>query len=242
MPDGGTVEISASNVRITGNDRVPLNEGQYVKISVADHGIGISEENLPRIFDAYFTTKDRGSQKGMGLGLAICHSIIAKHKGHIAVESKAGVGTAFHIYLPASPKNIAGGKPHKEGDLSAARGRVLFMDDDERVRRITGAMLQRLGYDVEFARNGEEAIERYRREKESGKRIDAVILDLTVQGGIGGEKALRKLREIDPEIKVVISSGYADDPVMKDFRAYGFLAAIAKPYTAEALTALLEKL
>jgi CheY-like chemotaxis protein len=116
------------------------------------------------------------------------------------------------------------------------------MDDDERVRRITGAMLQQLGYDVEFARNGEEAIERYRREKESGKRIDVVILDLTVQGGIGGEKALKKLREIDPEIKAVISSGYADDPVIKNFRAYGFLGAIAKPYTIEKLMALLEKL
>jgi CheY-like chemotaxis protein len=116
------------------------------------------------------------------------------------------------------------------------------MDDDERVRRITGAMLQQVGYAVEFARNGEEAIERYRREKEAGKRIDAVILDLTVQGGMGGEKALRRLLAIDPEIKAVISSGYADDPVMKDFRAYGFVAAIAKPYTVEKLRELLGKL
>ncbi len=242
MPDGGTVEISASNVRITGNDNLPLREGQYVKIAVTDHGAGISEKHLPRIFDPYFSTKDRGSEKGMGLGLAICHSIIAKHGGHIGVESEVGGGTSFYVYLPASPKSIAEEKTEKDVGLFAGRGRVLLMDDDERVRRITGAMLQQLGYDVEFARNGEEAIERYRREKESGKRFDAVILDLTVQGGIGGEEALRKLREIDPEVKAVISSGYADDPVIKNFRAYGFLGAIAKPYTIEKLMALLEKL
>ena len=178
----------------------------------------------------------------MGLGLAICHSIIAKHGGHIGVESGLGVGTNFYVYLPASPKSSAEEKAEKDVGLFAGRGRVLLMDDDERVRRITGAMLQQLGYDVEFARNGEEAIERYQKKKESGKRFDAVILDLTVQGGIGGEKALRELHEIDPEVKAVISSGYSDDPIIKNFRAYGFLDAIAKPYTIEKLMALLEKL
>ena len=242
MPDGGTIEISASNVRITGNDNLPLKEGHYVKIAVTDHGAGISEKHLPRIFDPYFSTKNRGSDKGMGLGLAICHSIIAKHGGHIEVESEVGVGTSFYVYLPASPKSIVEEKTEKDVGLFADRGRVLFMDDDERVRRITGAMLQQLGYDVEFARNGEEAIERYRKEKESGKRFDVVILDLTVQGGTGGKEALRELHEIDPEVKAVISSGYADDPTIKNFRAYGFLGAIAKPYTIEKLMALLEKL
>ncbi|MFZ2198123.1 MAG: ATP-binding protein [Thermodesulfovibrionales bacterium] len=242
MPYGGTVEISASNVRITGDDNLPLKEGKYVKIAVADHGAGISEHHLPRIFDPYFSTKDRGSDKGMGLGLAICHSIIAKHGGHIGVESEVGLGTSFHVYLPASPKSVEEEKTEKEEGLLAGKGRVLLMDDDERVRKITGAILQQLGYNVEFARNGEEAIERYRREKESGKRFDAVILDLTVQGGIGGEVALRKLHKIDPEVKAVISSGYADDPVIKNFRAYGFLDAIAKPYTIEKLMELLKKL
>ncbi len=242
MPDGGKVEISASSVRITGNDNLPLKEGQYVKISVTDHGAGISQEHLPRIFDPYFSTKERGSDKGMGLGLAICHSIIAKHGGHMGVESEVGVGTSFYVYLPASPKSIVEEKTEKDVGLLAGRRRVLFMDDDERIRKITGAMLQQLGYDVEFARNGEEAIERYRGEKGPGKGFDAVILDLTVQVGIGGEEALRKLREIDPEVKAVISSGYADDPIIKNFRAFGFLGAIAKPYTIEKLMALLEKL
>ncbi|HAM53255.1 MAG TPA: hybrid sensor histidine kinase/response regulator, partial [Nitrospiraceae bacterium] len=175
MPDGGRVEISASNVRITGSDHLPLKEGPYVKISLADQGAGIPEEHLPRIFEPYFSTKDMGSDKGTGLGLAICHSIITKHEGHIAAESKGGVGTTFHIYLPASPKRIEQEETGKDVRLSAGGGQVLLlMDDDERVRRITGAMLQQLGYDVQFARNGEEAIERYRREKGSGKRIDAV--------------------------------------------------------------------
>jgi PAS domain S-box-containing protein len=241
MPEGGTIEVSAANVRITGSDNLPLKEGQYVKISIVDHGIGIPEKNLPRIFDPYFSTKDRGSQKGMGLGLAICHSIITRHEGHIAVESAVGAGTAFHIYLPVSAKGILEAKTGTGGDLFAGMGRVLFMDDEERVRRIAGAMLRQLGYDFELASNGEEAIEAYRRAKESGKTFAAVILDLTVQGGMGGEKTLRKLREINPAVKAVISSGYADDPIMKDYRAYGFAAAIAKPYTIEKLTELLRR-
>ena len=242
MPKGGTVEISASNVRITGNDNLPLKEGRYVKITVADNGSGIPEKLLPRVFDPYFSTTDRGSERGMGLGLAICHSIITKHVGHIGVESEMGAGTTFYVYIPASPKSTGEEKAEKDVSFLAGRRRVLLMDDDEGVRRITGAMLQQLGYDVEFAKNGEEAIERYRREKESGKRFDAVILDLTVQRGTGGKETLRGLHEIDPEVKAVISSGYADDPIMMNFRAYGFLGAIAKPYTIGKLMAVLEKL
>jgi PAS domain S-box-containing protein len=242
MPEGGKVRISAAKVRIGGSDKLPLKEGPHVRISVADHGVGIPDEIMPKIFDPYFSTKERGSDKGMGLGLAICHSIISKHEGHITVESEVGVGTTFHIYLPSCPQRIIEEITGKDEGLFAGRGRVLLMDDDEGVRRIAGAMLQQLGYDVDYARNGEEAIERYRRGKDSGKRIDAVILDLTVQGGMGGEKALGKLREIDPELKAVISSGYADNPVMKDFRAFGFLGAIAKPYTFEKLAELLGRI
>lgn len=241
MPEGGTIEISAANVTITGSDNLPLKEGQYVKISIADHGTGISEKNLPKIFDPYFSTKNRGGQRGMGLGLAICHSIITRHEGYIAVESAAGVGTVFHIYLPASAKDSLKGKTGKGRAIYAGTGRVLFMDDEERVRRIAGAMLQQLGYDFELAGNGEEAVEAYRRAKESGKPFAVVILDLTVQGGMGGEKALGKLREIDPVVKAVISSGYADDPIMQEFGAHGFSGAIAKPYTIEKLTELLRR-
>jgi PAS domain S-box-containing protein len=241
MPGGGTVEISAANVRITGSDNLPLKEGHYVKISLADHGIGIPAKHLPRIFDPYFSTKDRGSEKGMGLGLAICHSIITKHEGHIAVESKDGGGTAFHIYLPASERKHeeqAGESSH----YAAGKGRVLLMDDEEIVRKISGAILRQLGYEVEFARNGEEAVKAYGRSREAGRTFDAVILDLTVQGGMGGEKALSKLREIDPEVRAVVSSGYALDPVMKEFGKYGFVDAIAKPYDAEGLKKLLAQL
>ncbi|MGD1074574.1 MAG: ATP-binding protein [Thermodesulfovibrionales bacterium] len=242
MPDGGTVEITASNVRMSGNANLPLKEGNYVKISVADHGTGISEKNLPRIFDPYFSTKDRGSQKGMGLGLAICHSIITKHEGHIAVESKVGAGTVFHIFLPASANKIWYEEPEKNEKLVSGKGRVLLMDDVEAVRRITSAMLRQLGYDVELAKSGEEAIKAYRRARAGGQTFDVVILDLTVQGGMGGEQALGILREIDPEVKAVASSGYADDPIMKDFRKYGFANAIAKPYKVEQLKAALSEL
>jgi CheY-like chemotaxis protein len=241
MPEGGTIEVCAANVKVTGSDNLPLKEGQFVKISIADHGPGIPEENLLKIFDPYFSTKDRGGQKGMGLGLAICHSIITRHEGHIAVESAAGAGTAFHIYLPAFAKSVPEGRTGNGGTLFAGMGRVLFMDDEERVRTIAGAMLRQMGYDCELADNGEEAVAAYRRARESGKPFTAVILDLTVQGGMGGEKTLRKLREIDPAVKAVISSGYADDPIMQDFRAHGFAGAIAKPYTIEKLTELLRR-
>ena len=238
MPEGGTIEVCAVNVRITVSNNLPLKEGQYVKISLTDHGIGIPEKNLLKIFDPYFSTKDRGGQRGMGLGLALCHSIIAKHAGHIAVESTMGGGATFHVYLPVSAKGILGEQTLTAGALFTGMGRVLFMDDEEKVRRIAGAMLRQLGYDVELASNGEEAIEVYRRAKESGEPFAAVILDLTVQGGMGGEKTLRKLCEIDPAVRAIISSGYADDPIMKDFRAHGFASAIAKPYTIEKLIEL----
>ncbi len=242
MPDGGTVEISAWNVRITRNDNLPLKDGNYVKISVADHGSGIPEKNLPRIFDPYFSTKGRGSQKGMGLGLSICHSVITKHEGHIAVESKVGVGTIFHIFFPVSATVPFDEETAKNKKLVTGKGRVLLMDDVEMVRRITGAMLRQLGYEVEFARNGEEAIEACRNARAAGLPFNVAILDLTVQGGMGGERALRELKKTDPEVKAVASSGYTDDPVMKDFKSYGFVNAIAKPYTLEELNGLLSEL
>jgi CheY-like chemotaxis protein len=244
MPQGGTVTISFENVRITREDYLPLNEGYYVKISLQDEGLGIKQEHLERIFDPYFTTKDVGSQKGVGLGLAIAYSIIKKHSGHIAVESSVGGGTTFHIYLPAYGKEVVTDKELSGvyDEILKKKGKVLVMDDAKAVRDVTGAMLNHIGYDAEFARDGREAIALYGKAKQSGEPFDAVILDLTVQGGMGGKEAIQLLLALDPYIRAIISSGYSGDPIMSEYREYGFKTAILKPYKMEELEEILERL
>jgi len=191
MPDGGIIKIGSENVVIGENNPLPLPEGEYVKISIKDQGNGISEEHLHKIFDPYFTTKEKGS----GLGLATCYSIIAKHNGHITVESEPGVGTTFFIYLPVSEKEVLVVKEIVEEKLFYGQGKILLMDDEQDVIDSAGQMLIQLGYEVEIVKNGAEAIELYKKAKESGQPFEAVILDLTVPGGMGGEDAIKKLHE-----------------------------------------------
>jgi CheY-like chemotaxis protein len=244
MPQGGTVTISFENVRVSREDYLPLRDGDYVKVSFQDEGSGIKKEHLERIFDPYFTTKEAGSQKGVGLGLAIAYSIIKKHGGHIAVESSVGGGTTFHIYLPAFGKELVPGKELIETSnvVTKKRGKILVMDDAKSVRDVTGAMLSYIGYDVEFAREGREAIALYRAAKASDEPFDAAILDLTVQGGMGGKEAIQLLIAVDPHIKAIISSGFSGDPIMSEYQEHGFKAAILKPYKMEELEEVLERL
>lgn len=225
MPDGGIIQLSAENTMVDANDGLSLDAGRYLKISVKDQGIGIKEENLLKIFDPYFTT----NQTGTGLGLATAYSIIKRHDGQMTVESKPDVGTTFHIYLPASEKEIP--EPTEEGErLLEGRGRVLLMDDEESVRKIAGQMLQRLGYEVQCAKDGVEGIALYEKAKESGEPFDAVIMDLTIPGGMGGKDAVRNLLKIDPEVKAIVSSGYSNDQIMSNFKEFGFSGMVAKPY------------
>ncbi len=238
MESGRSVVVSAENTRIDSETSEKKLPGNYVKIIIRDQGVGIPEENLARIFDPYFSTRDRGTQKGMGLGLAITWSVITRHGGHITVESEVGTGTAFTIYLPVHEKEITKQKPGKKcaDEKPAVRGgKILVMDDEEGVRDIAGHMLNRIGYDVEFASDGAEAIELYKTAMNSGKPFDAVILDLTVKGGIGGVVTVKWLLKTYPHVKAIVSSGYSNDPVMTDFRKYGFTGALAKPYTKKEL-------
>jgi len=237
MPEGGIIEVKAENISLEEKRAVPLKAGKYIRITIKDEGIGIPEEHLPKIFDPYFTTK----QKGSGLGLAVAHSIIKNHAGYITVESKLGAGTSFYIYLPASEKGISERKTQEEKPLFG-QGRILVMDDEPAVREIAGNMLQFLGYEVEFAREGAEAIELYKKAKKSGKAFDAVILDLTVPGGMGGKEAIRMLLEIDPDVRAIVSSGYSNDPVMSDFKRYGFRGVVAKPYNLKNLAEEVHKI
>ncbi len=223
MAGGGTIRIGAENVIVAAEDGLPLQEGKYVKISIKDLGTGIKEEYFQKIFDPYFTTKQAGS----GLGLAITYSIIKKHEGHITVESEIGVGTTFTIFLPALGKEtFAVEDVAEELVYYRGKGRILFMDDKESIRDVVGEMLIQLGCEVEFATEGDEAIELYKKAKVSGQKFDAVILDLTIQGGMGGVEAFQKLREIDPEVKAIVTSGYSNDPVMNKYRDYGFKGVV----------------
>ncbi len=227
MVVGGIIEVRAENAVI------PSSTGaeSRVRISIRDYGCGIPAEVIPRIFDPYFTTKPGKS----GLGLATAYAIIAKHGGHIAVESKPGVGTAFTIELPASldepPKEV----PPLTQTVQAHHGaeRILVMDDEEAIRNLLRTVLGGFGYEVHTARDGAEAIALYEEAKAMGKRFDAVLLDLTVSGGMGGIEAAAKLKEIEPSLTLIVSSGYADAPVMSDFAKYGFDDVIPKPWTSK---------
>ncbi|MHB0878099.1 MAG: GAF domain-containing protein [Anaerolineae bacterium] len=229
MPDGGIVTVSAENVRVGASDPLPLLPGRYVKVTIADQGVGMSPEVLGRIFDPYFTTKS----KGHGLGLSVVYSVVAKHEGHITPESEPGVGSKFHLYLPVAGEQA----PPESRPLT--KGRILVMDDEEVVLRAARRMLGKLGYDVELAENGHEALELFRRAMAEGVPFAAVILDLVVPNGLGGRETLIELKQLDPSVRAIVSSGYSTDPAMSHFARYGFYAMMDKPYRFEDLERVL---
>jgi len=236
MPEGGVIKVELNNITVGGKEALPIREGKYVKIIIEDHGVGIPGEHLQKIFDPYFTTK----QKGSGLGLATAFSIVKQHDGYITVESKQGTGTTFSIYLPASVEGIKKEKETKEAFIPG-RGRVLLVDDEKVVRDATGRMLKKLGYDVEFAREGNSALELYKEAKKVGNPFNAVIMDLTIPGGMGGEETIQKLLKIDPKVRAIVSSGYSTDPIMANYKDYGFKGIIVKPYKTEELGEILHR-
>jgi PAS domain S-box-containing protein len=241
MPDGGVITIHAENVTVLSGSSLPLKEGKYVKWAVKDHGVGIAKEDLQRIFDPYFTTKPTGSARGMGLGLAICYSIIKKHDGSITVESEPGVWSTFYVYLPATPREDPAGKT--ETDFSFLRGgSILVMDDDDTVRHSTGIVLNFLGYDVKYSKDGDEAVDLYRKALEMNQPYSAVILDLNVPHGKGAKETIRELLLIDPHVIAILSSGYTDDPEVMDFSKDGFRGIITVPYDVERLKKVLNTL
>lgn len=232
MAGDGTIIISADNIFSKKSGK------RFVKISVADNGEGISEQHLTRIFDPYFTTKSQGK----GLGLASCYSIIAKHDGKIRATSTVGNGSIFHISLPASDKEPLPAEPTYQAEVTPGSGRILVMDDEISVRKVVKAMLEQFGYSAECVEDGSEAVEVYKKRKDQGIPFSAVILDLIIPGGIGGQETIEKLLKIDPQVKAIVSSGYSSDPIMANYRDYGFSAVLSKPYRPQDLSKLLQEL
>ncbi|NOQ22466.1 MAG: PAS domain S-box protein [Candidatus Aegiribacteria sp.] len=234
MPDGGRVCISAENILILENNSVAIPEGQYVMVRIKDEGYGIEKDHLSRVFDPFFTTK----QNGTGLGLATSYSIIRKHRGHIKVETEAGKGSTFIIYIPADIPSVIS-ETHEPGPEKLSGGKILVMDDHELVRETVMTMLKRLGYKVDSATDGNEAIEKYRTGINASEPYNAVILDLTVPNGMGGLETMKELRKIDPDVTAIVSSGYSNAPVIADYSTYGFAGVMMKPYSISQLSDLL---
>ena len=241
MADAGLVKISISNQKITDDD-ASMNPGLYVKVAVCDQGCGIDPEIISHIFEPYYTSKENGN----GLGLATSYSIIANHAGYLDVVSEPGIGSTFTFLLPATglhKERVV--VESKESELilgeEVGNGRVLLMDDEEVIREVVAEMLEMLGYEVVAVADGVALLATYEQALRDGLLFHAVLMDLSIPGGMGGREAIKRLREIDSEVKTIVSSGYSQDPVMADYRAYGFDAMVAKPYKVESLLAVLQE-
>jgi len=236
MSGGGSIELSAKNITFAEKEHPALTNGDYVKISIRDYGIGIPKEILPRIFDPFYTTKATGH----GLGLATCYSIIKRHGGCIEVESQPGKGSTFHIYLPAS-KDSNLSNTMKTAALHKGKGVFLVMDDQEVMRDTIGDMLESLGYTAVCKENGNEAIKFVSSETKANRKIAGMIFDLTIPGGMGGKEAIGEIRKLDSKTPVFVTSGYAEDPIMAIPNDHGFTASICKPFRKSELSAMLNK-
>lgn len=238
MPHGGTVRISAHNVELEEKVGTPLPAGRYIKVMIADRGEGVLEELATKIFDPYFTTKPTGS----GLGLSISYSIIKKHGGLLHLENSSPEGSTFTFYLPATDRDAVPLEPQaSERVFNFNHQKVLVMDDEAAIRDLTSQLLGTLGYEVTAVPDGLEAVKVYERAMRKGENFQAVILDATIRGGMGGLATIERLRSVDPNVNAIICSGYSDEAALSQFLAYGFRSALPKPFTRRELADALQR-
>ena len=239
MPEGGEIAITAQNVdNEIGPTLAGLDGDRFVCVSIADQGSGIEPERLAGIFDPYYTTKANSS----GLGLAVCYSIVQQHNGLIQVHSELGKGSRFDFYLPASSKPSWGNESDDGGqESSLAPQNILVMDDQAVVLESFQALLDSAGHHTFTACDSAEAVQVFSQAKEDGSPIDVVILDLTIPGGMGGKEVLQELLLLDPLVRSIVTSGYSDDPVMANYRDYGFHGRIPKPFPSRDLSRELQR-
>ena len=238
MPDGGTVRISAHNVVLEEKAGTPLPAGRYIKVMIADRGEGIPEELATKIFDPYFTNKPTGS----GLGLSISYSIVKKHGGILHLENSSREGSTFTFYLPATARDATPLEPPvSERAFNFNHQKVLVMDDEAAIRDLTSQLLGTLGYEVTVVPDGLEAVKVYERAMRKGENFQAVILDATIRGGMGGLATIERLRSVDANVNAIICSGYSDEAALSQFLAYGFRSALPKPFTRRELADALQR-
>ena len=230
MPDGGIIDISADNAVLKKDNPYSLEPGNYVRIEIADKGHGIEPENLSRIFDPFFTTRPSAT----GMGSTTAWSIVKRHGGHIMVQSEPEAGSVFEIYLPSST-GTSNGEARLAGDALPPNLRILVMDDDSMVCDIAGNIVTHLGHHAEFAPDGETALDMLKEAIDKGEPYDLAILDLTIPGGMGGKHAITEMRKLQPDIKALVASGYSNDPVLAEFKHYGFDGVVTKPFNVEGL-------
>jgi len=236
MPSGGTIEVEARNIPCDEDRQGALGRGRYVRVSVKDAGIGMPTDMIERVFDPFYTTKS----KGHGLGLATCHSIVARHDGHIEVESQQGVGSTFHVYLPATSDAVPSASA-TTASTYRGRGTMVVMDDEPVIRDTIRRMLESVGFSVVCQSNARETVDFFSTAQQEGREIAGMILDLTIPGDMGGKDAIREIRKLDKRITVFVASGYSEDPIMATPEAFGFTASISKPFLRDDLIKLLSE-
>ena len=242
MPGGGNITIQAKNIAAysipeeSNGWHVPK---KCVKIAISDQGIGIPGNDLPKIFDPYFSRKQVGGRTGIGMGLTMVYSIIKRHHGYIEVTSTPDQGSTFFVYLPAACPPLSDSNPIK---VIGGHGKILVMDDEQIVRDVAAEMLQNLGYQVDLASGATEAINLYQQSLHQGEKYQAIILDLTISGSMKGDEVLARIKELDSEVKAIVSTGYANDDVLQNYQKYGFCAAMPKPYKFNKLAKVIQKI
>ena len=236
MPNGGNIEVKANNVTIFEAEKSPLTKGSYVHVAIIDHGVGIPKDKLSKIFNPFFTTK----AKGQGLGLSTCYSIMTRHHGCIEVDSVIGVGTTFHLYIPAVGEDGNPSSGQSTDILSSQDKVILILEDEEVLRESLSEILGVLGYKCICASKGEEAIDIFMKDFTTNKSIKGLIFDLTIPGALGGKDTIMYIRKVDKNIPAFLISGYGEDPVLASPKVYGYTACLQKPFRIKELETLLK--